>query len=69
MGRIFFLSAMALLAYRYIAKSNQRHQALDPAKDGVEVLPPAAPPVPSQTPTQPQLVGAASRAVEPEPRR
>jgi hypothetical protein len=76
MGRIFFLSAMAFLAYKYIARSNKQHQPLDSAKKGVEVLPPApAPEITAQTQAsiaaepQPKLVGAGSRAAEPEPRR
>ena len=32
MGRIFFLSAMAFLAYKYIARSNKQHQPLDTAE-------------------------------------
>jgi hypothetical protein len=72
MGRILFLSAVALVAYRYIVRSNQRHQSLNSGK-GVEVLPPTAPARQAAVeshPQQQQLVGAASsRAVEPEPGR
>jgi hypothetical protein len=28
MGRIIFLSAMALMAYRYIARSNKKHEGI-----------------------------------------
>lgn len=76
MGRIFFLSAMAFLAYKYIARSNKQHQPLESAKKEVEVLPPAQPSAISVQPqaslaseTQPTLVAAGSRAVEPEPHR
>ena len=79
MGRILFLSAVALVAYRYIARSNQRHQAIAAGKGEVEVLPPA--PTPTTTGSQPRQVAteshpkqelvavASSLAAEPEPRR
>jgi hypothetical protein len=79
MGRILFLSAVALVAYRYIARSNQRHQAIAAGKGGVEVLPLA--PTPTTTgsqarqiateshPKQELVAVASSRAAEPEPRR
>ena len=74
MGRILFLSAVAFLAYKYISKSNERHQALPAPKGGVEVLPPPAKSVlPGESaiesvPEQKVLV-AASHAAEPEPHR
>jgi hypothetical protein len=75
MGRIFFLSAVALLAYRYIARSNKTHQALNGSKK-VEVLPPAPSPntvihssAAIDSDAQPKLVAAGSRATEPEPTR
>lgn len=41
MGRIVFLSAVAFLAYKYISRSNKRHQALTPGAEGaLEILPP-----------------------------
>ena len=72
MGRIFFLSAIAFVAYKYIARSNKQHQPLDAANKEVEVLPPAtitAPPQASVAEPQPKLVAAGSRAVEAEPHR
>jgi len=76
MGRIFFLSAMAFLAYKYIARSNKQHQPLDAADKEVEVLPPAPPSMTTAQPQtsvaaepEPRLVAAGSRAVEPEPHR
>jgi|RhiMethySRZTD1v2_1073278.scaffolds.fasta_scaffold5641468_1 hypothetical protein len=79
MGRILFLSAVALVAYRYIARSNQRHQAIAAGKGGVEVLPPVPTPTTtgSQTrqiatesdPEQELVAVASSLAAEPEPRR
>jgi hypothetical protein len=73
MGRILFLSAVALVAYRYIVRSNLRHQPLDSGKGGAELLPPTTPaPRPAATESHPrqELVAAtSSRAVEPEPHR
>jgi hypothetical protein len=80
MGRILFLSAVALVAYRYIVRSNLRHQPLNSGKGNVEILPPTTPapraavsearPAATEARPQQQLVGAASsRAVEPEPHR
>ena len=79
MGRIFFLSAVALLAYKYIARSNQKHQPLDAPGQAKDLLPSAAPPPPvitastrslaAETDAQPKLVAAGSRAVEPDPGR
>ena len=40
MGRIFFLSAMAFLAYKYIARSNKQHQPLDAATKKLNSCPP-----------------------------
>ena len=77
MGRILFLSAVALVAYRYIARSNQRHQAIAAGKSGVEILPPAPATAGSQArqnaseshPKQELVPVASSRAAEPEPSR
>ena len=76
MGRIFFLSAMAFLAYKYIARSNKQHQPLDAADKEVEFLPPAPPSTTTEQPQtsmlpspQPKLVAAGSRAVGAEPHR
>jgi hypothetical protein len=77
MGRILFLSAVAFVAYRYIARSNQRHQQLPSGENTVELLPPASTvsdvktaaklsAVESDRESPKQLVGA-SRAVEPDP--
>ena len=84
MGRIIFLTTVAFLAYRYISKSNQRHQSLPAGeKNGaVEVLPPttagtASLSSPAVTPSaatepvaRPKLIGATtSRAAESDPVR
>ena len=74
MGRILFLSAVALVAYRYIARSNK---AIAAGKGGVEILPPAPATAGSQArqnasesyPTQELVPVASSRAAEPEPSR
>jgi hypothetical protein len=78
MGRILFLSAVAFMAYKYIARSNQRHQQLPEGATKVEVLPPptaasdakSTPKLSAVEPdrqAQKQLVTASS-AVEPDPR-
>lgn len=79
MGRIIFLSAVAFLAYKYIARSNQRHQPLAPGDTKpVEVLPPApgsdtsskaAITAPASEPDSPKLPAPRSRAAEPDPSR
>jgi hypothetical protein len=76
MGRILFLSAVAFVAYRYIARSNQRHQQLPSGDSNIELLPPTTladvktagteSAVESDRQAPKQLVGA-SRAVEPDP--
>jgi hypothetical protein len=69
MGRILFLSAMAYLAYRYIAKSNKRHQEIATQLGNAEVLPPAerepAALAPAQMPAE--LAAPRSAAAEPDP--
>jgi hypothetical protein len=75
MGRILFLSAVALMAYKYIARSNQKHQPL--GASNLDLLPPS--PATSAAPAvrvsaverdpEPQLVAVGSRAVEPDPGR
>jgi hypothetical protein len=84
MGRILFLSTVAFLAYRYISRSNLRHQSLPPAdkKEGIEILPPMpataslASPSSSVTrgsATEPvshaRLISTSSRAAESDPVR
>jgi hypothetical protein len=72
MGRILFLSAVALLAYKYIARSNQKHQSLDAPDQALDLLPPtttAVRPSASESRPEPKLVVAGSRAVEPDPGR
>jgi hypothetical protein len=69
MGRIFFLSAVAFLAYKYIARSNRKHLPAGTSQD-VELLPPTS----NESATE-QERGIAvapiaeSRAVEPDPGR
>jgi hypothetical protein len=71
MGRILFLSAVAYLAYRYIGRSNKKHQEIAARLGNVEVLPPA----PKESaalapaPANPLLIEQHSAAVEPHPRR
>lgn len=75
MGRILFLSAVAFLAYRYIGRSNQRHQPLGAGNKTVEVLPPvpdasspAGPLSAVESNLQPALTSATiSRAAESDP--
>lgn len=69
MGRILFLSAVALLAYKYIARSNQKHQPLDAPDQALKTLPPAQPVKASVIEEAPKLVAAGSRAAEPDPGR
>jgi hypothetical protein len=78
MGRILFLSAVAFMAYKYIARSNQRHQQVPEGDNKVEVLPPS--PAASEPKNVPKLSAvesdreaqkrlvAVSSAVEPDPR-
>lgn len=84
MGRILFLSTVAFLAYRYISKSNLRHQSLPAgeAKGGVEILPPGTPAAVVRAPSSasvavatpepvphPRLIPTPSRAAESDPVR
>jgi hypothetical protein len=84
MGRILFLSTVAFLAYRYISKSNQRHQSLPAGekKGAVELIPPSpatasvgSPSMPAvrasatEPVPHPRLIPATSRAAESEPVR
>ena len=71
MGRFIFLSAVAYLAYRYIGRSNQKHQEIASKVDGTEVLPPAAKPSAAlvAAPETPKLLTQRSAAAEPDPRR
>ena len=83
MGRLIFLSTVAFIAYRYIARSNQQHQQLSPGeKKSTDIIPPAAVNVPLSVPpasslqssaSEPvahaSLVGAPSRAAESDPFR
>jgi hypothetical protein len=63
MGRILFLSTVAFLAYRYIARSNQRHQSLPAGeKKGVEILPPVPATASVSSPSTPALTGAAAES-------
>ena len=78
MGRILFLSAVALVAYRYIARSNQRIKRLLPGKVGLKYFrqfPPTTTGSQSRQiatesdPEQELVAVASSLAAEPEPRR
>ena len=69
MGRILFLSTVAFLAYRYISKSNQRHQSLPAGekKGALEILPPAPTTSSLTSPSTPAIRSAATEPV-PHPR-
>jgi hypothetical protein len=70
MGRILFLSAMAYLAYRYIGRSNKKHEEIAANAGNTEVLPAASQPSAALAPA-PQtakLLTKSSAAAEPEPR-
>ncbi len=76
MGRILFLSAVAFIAYKYIARSNQRHQQLPSADASAELLPPASSqssPAPTLSAVEPDRpvreLAVVSSAVEPDPSR
>ncbi|HYI95052.1 MAG TPA: hypothetical protein VEX68_16020 [Bryobacteraceae bacterium] len=75
MGRILFLSAVALMAYKYIARSNEKHQPLGASNHDLLSPPASTPAVPAVQATvvervpEPKLVAAGSRAVEPDPGR
>ena len=70
MGRILFLSAMAYLAYRYIGRSNKKHEEIAAKAGSSEVLPPASQPSAALAPApEPKLLTKSSAAVEPEPQR
>ena len=70
MGRILFLSAVAFMAYRYIGRSNKKHEEIAAKAGGAEMLPPA----PKQSaalvaaPEVPKLLARRSVAAEPDPR-
>jgi len=66
MGRIFFLSAAAFLAYKYIARSNKRHEAIGSGEGSMEILPAKAIALPLAS----NLIAAEQRsAAEPDPMR
>jgi hypothetical protein len=81
MGRILFLSTVAFLAYRYISKSNQKHQALPASneKGTIEILPPTSASASVRAPasrdsavepvSRPRLITTPSRAAESDPVR
>jgi hypothetical protein len=71
MGRILFLSAVAYLAYRYIGRSNKKHEEIAAKLGKTEVLAPASKPSAAVTPAAqtPKLLKPASSAVEPDPQR
>jgi hypothetical protein len=72
MGRILFLSAVALMAYKYNARTNQKHQPLGASNQDLLPPSPATPAVrvsAVERDSEPQLVAVGSRAVEPDPGR
>ena len=69
MGRILFLSAVAFVAFRYIARSNKKHEEIAARVGTTELLPPerkesAAIAAPAAT----VIEQRPSAAVEPHPR-
>jgi hypothetical protein len=70
MGRILFLSAVAFLAYRYIGRSNKKHEEIAAKLGNTEVLSPApAPSAAAIAPAAPKRIEQHSAAAEPHPRR
>ena len=67
MGRILFLSAVAYLAYKYIGRSNKKHQEIAAQLGNTEVLPPAPKEsaTPAVSPATSLLIEQRSTAVEP----
>ena len=63
MGRIIFLSAVAYLAYRYIARSNKRHQQI---AAGIQALPPVPRESAALAPAAPKVLEQRSVAAEPD---
>ena len=72
MVRLLFMSAVAFVAYKYIGRSNRKHQLTTTSQPGtLEILPPE--PVSSarviSAPEQPKQIVARSAAAEPDPYR
>ncbi len=67
MGRILFLSAMAFVAYRYIAKSNKTHEAIGSGEGAADLLTPKAILLPPATTSV--TAELRSPAAEPDPLR
>ena len=69
MGRILFLSAVAYMAYRYIARSNKKHEEIAARVGNTEVLPPAPKESAAAiTAPAPKVIDQPSVAAEPHPR-
>ena len=69
MGRILFLSAVAYLAFRYIARSNKKHEEIAARVGNTEVLSPAPKESAAASPAPvPQVLEQPSAAAEPHPR-
>ena len=69
MGRIIFLSAVAYMAYRYIARSNKKHAEIAAKIGTTEVLPPERKESAAILVPVPQVIEQRSAAVEPLPNR
>jgi hypothetical protein len=69
MGRILFLSAVAYLAYRYIGRSNKKHQEIAARVGTTEVLPPERKESAAISAPAPKVIEQHSAAAEPHPRQ
>lgn len=72
MVRLLFMSAVAFVAYKYIGRSNRKHQSAIMSQPGtLEILPPEL--VSSArvvtAPEQPKQTATRSAAAEPDPYR
>ncbi|HYP14811.1 MAG TPA: hypothetical protein VEQ63_12860 [Bryobacteraceae bacterium] len=67
-GRVVFLSALAYVAFRYIARSNKKHQGITARVGTTEVLPPVKESAAVAPATEaPSLTVTRSIAAEPDP--
>jgi hypothetical protein len=67
MGRIIFLSAVAFLAFRYISRSNKKHEEIAARVGTTEVLPPERKESAAIAAPQPKVIEQSS-AAEPHPK-
>jgi hypothetical protein len=68
MGRIIFLSAIAYVAFRYIARSNKKHEEIAGRVGTTEILPPERKETAAIAGPTPKVIEQpSSAAVEPHP--